>query len=449
MRRFSPRLLLALPCLAALIAVLAGCETPQLDTQTARQQDLIGPVRVTTPIEGCNNSNPTDNTNCSGASPLQLLVGYRVPAGTTAPASVASSAGLPTTFHLSSTFASELQRLVPAPSGQQWIGYLSDELTPPDTTSGPNTVTLAPDFNPPAAPAGGNFTYRTLVGMRDDSVVTDPTRAVQCGISDLAATGSNGDTCLTSGSMADLTGGDISVPLNDLTLSPGAGPSVNPGDTATVPFVATLSGPALPGGSSFTLSAISGLPGAAAAPGAASLATAPGANAASATVKVPVTASPGDYPVTLTATSGGQTRQATGSVHVNALPPINVAINRSLSVKNGVASLSLTCPSSNVDPCAGSVTLNTAGKVLLAKKHKPKARKRALKLGSSSFSIAPGQTGVIKVKISSAGQKALARTGKLRANATFLLTNRAGQAAKNVSHVTLVQAKARKKHHKK
>jgi hypothetical protein len=248
--------------------------------------------------------------------------------------------------------------------------------------------------------------------------------------------------------MADLTGGDVTVALNDLTLSPGAAPSVLPGDTATVPFVATLAGPALPGGSSFSLAAISGLPGATAAPGAASLAPSPGANAASATVKVPVTASPGDYPLTLTATSGGQTRQATGSVHVSALPPINVSINRSLSVKNGIASLSLTCPSSNVDSCAGSVTLNTAGKVLVAKR-KPKARRRALKLGSSTFSIAPGQTGTIAIKISALGRKALARTGKLRANATFTLKNRAGQAAKHVSHVTLVQAKARKKHHRK
>jgi hypothetical protein len=135
-------------------------------------------------------------------------------------------------------------------------------------------------------------------------------------------------------------------------------------------------------------------------------------------------------------------------VHVSALPPINVSINRSLSVKNGIASLSLTCPSSNVDSCAGSVTLNTAGKVLVAKR-KPKARRRALKLGSSTFSIAPGQTGTIAIKISALGRKALARTGKLRANATFTLKNRAGQAAKNVSHVTLVQAKARKKHHRK
>jgi hypothetical protein len=284
--------------------------------------------------------------------------------------------------------------------------------------------------------------------MRDDSVTTDVTRTVQCGVSDLAATGSHGDTCMTDpGTMAELTGGDTSVATDDLAIAPGAAPSVHPGDTATVPFVATLAGPALPGGSSFTLAAVSGLPGATAAPGSGTLAPSPGANAASATVKVPVSAAPGDYPVTLTATSGAQTRQATGSVHVTALPPINVAINRSLTVKNGIATLSLSCPSSNIDPCAGTVTLNTAGKVLVAKKHK--ARKRALRLGSSKFSIAPGQTGAIKVKIRSAGLKALARTGKLSAKATFTITNRAGQEAQTVSRVTLRQVKARKKHRHK
>jgi hypothetical protein len=444
MFRFLPRVLVSL---AALLIVLTGCEEAKLDPQTAQQQDLIGSVRLTTPIEGCVNASATDNLNCSGFPSFQLLVGYRVPAGTSTPATVPSSGDVVTTFRQSSSYASELQRLASAPSGEQWIAYISDEFDVPSTTSAPDTLTLAPDFNLPPGFAGTNFTYRVVTGMRSDQTVTDPARPVTCGLVSLTDSSPDNSTiCMTDPTNTTDLATESSLPTNDLALSPGAPPSVHPGDTATVPFVATLAGPALSGGS-FALGAASGVPGGTAAPGAATLAPAPGANTISAAVKIPASASSGDYPVTLTATSGGQSRQATGSVHVLPLPPIDVTINRTLSVKNGTASLSLTCPASNIDPCAGTVTLNTAGKVLVAKKRK--ARKRALKLGSAKFSVAPRSTGIIKVKIRSAGLKALGRTGKLRANATFLITNRAGQAAKTVSHVTLRQVKPRKKHKKK
>jgi hypothetical protein len=224
---------------------------------------------------------------------------------------------------------------------------------------------------------------------------------------------------------------------------------VHAGDTATVPFDAKLIGAALPGGTSFPLSAGSPLAGGTAAPGVAAFTPAPGDNAESATLKVPASTPAGDYPVTLTATSGGTTRSATGTVHVLAVPGLVITFSpHSLKVsKSGVASLPISCPSASIDPCAGSVTLNTVGKVLIAKRHK--ARKRALKLGSGKFTLAPGARGTVKIKLSSTGRKALARTGKLSAKATFVMVNRAGTKSTTIKRVTLHGPKARKHHKKK
>jgi hypothetical protein len=443
MRRFSPRLLVALPLLA-LVLILAGCEDPQLHSQSAAQQDLIGPVRINSAIEACDNPNPID-PNCTASGGVdQLLMGYRVPSSAEAPESFTSTSGVPATFHKSSSYSDELERLAPAATGETWVGYISDPLEVPAAT-GHQKVSVAPGFGVPSSAAGSPFTYATVVGWRDNSVVTDATRDVVCDATGLVNQSDSGSTnCQTDASSDGTVDIDLAtLPLNDLTMAAGAAPTVHAGDTATIPFVATLLGPGLTSGS-FALAAASPLTGATATPGSSTLAPSHGDNAVSATLKIPATAAAGDYPVTLTATNGGQTRQATGTVHVVALPGLVVSLGaRSVTVKNGVASLRVSCPADSVDPCAGTVSLATAGKVLVAKKHK--ARKRTLRLGSGQFTLAPGASGTAAVDLTDAALKALARTGKLSAKATFVMTDRAGKASRSVSRVVLRGAKARKK----
>jgi hypothetical protein len=132
-------------------------------------------------------------------------------------------------------------------------------------------------------------------------------------------------------------------------------------------------------------------------------------------------------------------------VHVLAVPGLVISFkSHSLTAsKGGTVGLPISCPADSIDPCAGSVTLATAGKVLVAKK---KARKRTLKLGSHKFNVAPGASSVVKVKLTSAGRKTLARTRRLGAKATFKMTNRAGKTSVTVKRVTLHAPKVRKKH---
>jgi len=447
MHRLSPRVVLALPLLLVVL-IVAGCEDPTIASKDAGQVDQIGPMGITTVIEACSNGSPLDNMNCAPQGELQLLVGYRVPAGASSPDTVPSSGPhdtSSTTFRKSASYASELQRLAAAPAGQQWIGYISDELNLNATTTDPDRETLAPGFTLPAGSGGSVFKYGMVVGDRFNNTVTDVTRPVVCNLTNLNTLSSDGSTtCATNPTLiADIETDFTGPTINDLGLTAGTAPTVHGGDTATVPFVATLVGPGLTGGP-LTLSASSPLAGSTAAPGSPTLAPSPGDSATAATLKVPASAPAGDYPVTLTATSGGQTRHASGTVHVLAVPGLVITFKpRSLTVKKGFVTLPISCPGDSIDPCAGKVSLTTAGKVLIAKKRKKKARRRALKLGSGKFTLAPGASGTVKIKLPKAGKKALARTGRLGAKATFVMTNRAGKTSTTVKRLTLHGPKAR------
>jgi hypothetical protein len=349
---------------------------------------------------------------------------------------------VPGTFHKSASYASELERLDAAAPGEVWVGYITDDLNIPATTGDQQRGTTEPKFGIPAG--AGPFTYASVVGHRDNTSLGNPDRAVVCDAADLfAQSDSNSTECVTFPETLDAVNSTTTVPVNDLQLTTGDA-FAHPGDTATVPFVARLTGQPLPAGG-FTMSVNAGaIAGAAGTPAAPTLVPAPGDNATSATVKVPPTAVPGDYPITLTATSGTQTRSATGTLHVLGVPPNPAGLlGRSVRVyKGGVGSIVLICPISAIDPCAGTVSLASAGKVSVAKRKKAR---RVLKLGSGKFDVAPGKTGSADVKITAAGRKMLASTGKLRAKATFITKNRAGDTSKNVRSLTLLAPKTRKR----
>jgi hypothetical protein len=424
---------------AALVVVLAGCAKPSFTSQGAQQPNIVGPVRVTTAIEGCVNS-AMPPPDCGVAAHTQILLGFRIPASATAPDAFSSVSGVPASFHRSPSYTSELERLAPAGAGEVWVGYITDDLHIPATTGDVQRGTVVTDFGLPAGAGASPFTYGSVVGRRDNTSLGNPGRAVVCDATDLfAPSDSNSTECVTYPSDVSTFS---SIPVNDLALTAGDA-SAHAGDTAIVPFVARLTGPPLSAGG-FTMSVGAGaIAGAAGTPATPTLVPAPGDNATFASVKLPITAVPGDYPVTLTATSGAQTRSATGTLHVLGLPPNAAGTSaRSFRVsRSGVVSIPVTCPTSAVDPCAGSVSLATAGKVSVAKRKK--ARK-VLSLGSAKFDVAPGKTGSADVKIAAAARRVLAKSGKLKVNATFVTVNRAGVTSKNVQRLTLLAPKARK-----
>jgi hypothetical protein len=152
--------------------VLSGCVVIQ--SESALQANVIGnSVTVTTTLcasqaaaaAPCNSpglSNKYAVSNATGvpaSAPGQLLVGYRIPVGVTAPATIATSVpsvddnGAPITVPLTLTqspsYAAGLSAIAPPPAGSVWVGYASDFKE--YKQNGPQSVTIAPTFNSSAA----------------------------------------------------------------------------------------------------------------------------------------------------------------------------------------------------------------------------------------------------------------------------------------------------------
>jgi hypothetical protein len=130
-RSHAARVRFVLVAVAALAAVLVleGCIV--IKSQTSRQVGILGSVRITLTAcaSGSSSSGPCQSGGNDGEAPLdgqsnvQALVGFRVPAGSTAPTGFDSTSTGPNNtgpqlhFTQSSSYASELQRLDPAPAG--------------------------------------------------------------------------------------------------------------------------------------------------------------------------------------------------------------------------------------------------------------------------------------------------------------------------------------------
>ena len=87
-----------------------------------------------------------------------------------------------------------------------------------------------------------------------------------------------------------------------------------------------------------------------------------------------------------------------------------------LKVKGKVVVIPLACPAGAQGNCAGNLTIVTASKVLVPKKATvaAKRKKKKLTLGKASFSIPPGQTKNVRVKLSKSALKLLASKGSVK-----------------------------------
>src|SRR4051794_36160265 len=123
LRAIPIRVIVAVAASVAIAAVLSGCVV--ITNETSSQLDIIGSVRLNTEV-----CLATQDQSCEGNTPsgepapgdMQFLVGYRIPSNASAPNSWAgkqTATGETITFTRSDSYTSELQRLSPAPSGQQ------------------------------------------------------------------------------------------------------------------------------------------------------------------------------------------------------------------------------------------------------------------------------------------------------------------------------------------
>lgn len=245
-------------------------EDPAVGDQTADSHDGC-------PDNGNAGSGPGGDSTFDGD--YQVLIAFRVPVGTSTPATFAAGPGSdlsdPLSFTRSPTYTRSLAESVPPPAGFEWAGYISGTYTHND---GPdNTPAQRAEFSvefglPPAVggtPFAGPFRIRPVVGGRDDQGT--PSRAVSCGDDpfDLSGGSTGGSSiCIDSPSEAT-TATSISIPSQDLAIAAGNA-TASPGQTAAMPFDARLNG-TLPAGTTFTLTTTTGLAGVAAKPSQASI----------------------------------------------------------------------------------------------------------------------------------------------------------------------------------
>jgi hypothetical protein len=95
---------------------------------------------------------------------------------------------------------------------------------------------------------------------------------------------------------------------------------------------------------------------------------------------------------------------------------------------NGSVSLSLACPASEPGGCLGRLSLETIGGVRAGKK---------VKLGKSSFRIAGGKSGSVRLRLSKKNRSLVKKLGKVRVIAIVAARDQVGNAATTRKKLTL------------
>jgi hypothetical protein len=315
--------------------VLSGCVVIQSDS--AQQANVIGNSVIVTTVLCASNTTAAAPCNSLGNQAQaaqagavgQLLVGYRIPLGVTAPPTITTSVpsvdengnpiSVPLTFTQSPSYAAGLTSLVPPPTNAQWVGYESE--TQNYTPTGPQTVTLAPSFGLPAGFVGP-FTWRTVVGFRHKifagTAVTCPAPFPGVSYPSPVLT-TLPSVCIDSPDLATINGAPSSLATGDLAITPPATPKVAAGSKVSLAFVAVLTG-GNPAAGGFSTAVSTTIPGVTL--GATPATFVPAANSQTplaVSFTVPASTPPGTYDVTLSASVAGQTRgPATAHITVTA-----------------------------------------------------------------------------------------------------------------------------------
>jgi hypothetical protein len=241
----------------------------------------------------------------------QLLVGFRVPIGVTAPTSF-STKDPAVSFTRSATYARELKRLFEPPPDQQWIGYISavGDYKP----TGPRLLAMEPEFTLPEGAAGTAFRWRSVVGFREGADAAAPVSCPQ-------PPGSTANPCIESPAEARIPSDEVTTAISDFGVV-GATTTAFPGTTAVVPFKLRYSDAARLGRQPFSFRASTALPRTnARAPGQI-LANPNDSTEVQVQVPVPTGTAAGRHEVTLRGGIGSPpaVREATGTIIVAALP---------------------------------------------------------------------------------------------------------------------------------
>jgi len=106
--------------------------------------------------------------------------------------------------------------------------------------------------------------------------------------------------------------------------------------------------------------------------------------------------------------------------------------------KGGKVLVRILCPAGSRGRCRGTAALVTLKRLLLPKRaFGSAAKRRRVKLGSKSFSVKPGKTGKVRIKIRRRGRKLIGQRGKLAAKLTIKSHDGSGRNRTKTAKVTL------------
>lgn len=379
-----PRLrrLSALFVFAGLAAVLSGCVSIKSQSATQRLPGFVT-LRVevcvsdrnsstyTTCVPGINTaeSDNGQDGDAAGGGRGQLLVGFRVPAGTGAPANFVTTDGS-LSFARSASYTNALNASFPAAAGFRWDGYLSTDAPFDPANVGDRSTVLAPEFALPAgvngAPFASQFAWRAVIGMRQTGPgAANPSDAVLC--NPLAGT-----VCFDSPSAG--VASSLIKSVSDIGVLPGVGVTAGQGETATVDFPISNRDSGGLGNRTVALSATTTVPGAAATTAAPTISVAANATPTTAVrVVVPPATPAGTYDVVLTATTnsgGGTPLTRTGTTKLTVVDKLAPAVRLTTPADGATFTLGQTVTAdysctdetngSGVDRCTGPVASGAA-----------------------------------------------------------------------------------------
>jgi len=109
-----------------------------------------------------------------------------------------------------------------------------------------------------------------------------------------------------------------------------------------------------------------------------------------------------------------------------------------VKVKRGAASIKLSCPAISPGNCTGSLALRTAKRVKLA------GLRITVQLGSARYTIAPGASRTLKVKLAKGSRRLADGKGRLKVLAVAS-TGRSGKIAQSSRRLTLALGTATKR----
>ena len=250
--------------MSALAVILSGCVA--IKSETASQR---APGAVTLTLEICvNDENGTRYQTCKPANRAatgalgytaegdngsdyvtdpattafgQMLVGFRVPDGTGAPASFQDEKGR-LTFNSSPGYAAALTAEYVPIAGFKWVGYLSSGFSFDGTTADNFTFKINPEFVLPQAPNGGPFPgpfrWRAVVGSRfiDNAGGLPADRPIECPLGNVGCFDSPPIGSATDPNPVRQNLPHLATPLtvSDYSVRPPDATSAAPGDTATL-----------------------------------------------------------------------------------------------------------------------------------------------------------------------------------------------------------------------